>query len=323
MLPPNSVCFHCGQSVSMAREISIIRNAWELLHPLEADADTISAERHLHSQFTIPPTKSGLDGQTTPSHNGQRNNSQLPIQGASSTSHHSKLAIPDHGSSDYLPPISQVISSPVSPISSCPSGSLRAEKSATETSTYLDSLDRERTRSQTFAQPPQRPTNANHRTHAHARHDLLTRRRSEAAAEKGRSRWKFSFGSMRRAPPPVSGDTSSLSSGDAENQKLDEIALGGLTIGSKSGRGKAPKTTNIALSQNSTLAIFWTHSALQIWDVGTSPPTMSKAITTESTCILAAVAKSHAAYIIGTRDQKLTVRHQAFTARITTDQLPS
>jgi hypothetical protein len=34
---------------------------------------------------------------------------------------------------------------------------------------------------------------------------------------------------------------------------------------------------------------------------------MTKAISTESTCILAAVAKSHVAYIIGTRDQKLTV----------------
>lgn len=101
-----------------------------------------------------------------------------------------------------------------------------------------------------------------------------------------------------------------MSSTTIENQRLEDIPLSGLMSGTKSVRGKGGKTMSTYLSQNSTLAIFWTHSALQIWDVGTSPPTVTKSITTESTCIMAAVAKSHVAYIIGTRDQKLTVSHK-------------
>lgn len=294
----------------MAREVPVIRYAWELLHPLEADADTLSVERHLPSQFTVPPPGPDFDEPLTPGpgHNTFGTGSQLPIQGGSSTYQQTQLVIPEPGSTDHLPPISQVIS-PVSPISPYPSDPLRSEKAPTDSSTYLDSLDRERTQSPTFSQTytsaPVIP-----KTPAHARHDLLARRRSEAASEKGKtSRWKFSFGSIRRAPPPASGDSSSLSSTSAENQRLEDIPLSGLMTGSKSVRGKNAKTMSAYLSQNSTLSIFWTASALQIWDVGTSPPTMTKAVTTESTCILAAVAKSHVAYIIGTRDQKLTVSH--------------
>lgn len=292
----------------MAREVPVVRNAWELLHPLEADADTLSVERHLPSQFTVAAPRLEFDEPLTPGpgHNTFGAGTQLPIQGATLPYHQNQLAIADPGSSDHLPPISQVIS-PVSPISAYPSDPLRSEKAPTDSSTYLDSLDRERTQSPTFSHTFPSAT-VTHKTPAHARHDLLARRRSEAAAEKGKSsRWKFSFGSIRRAPPPASGDSSSLSSSGTENQRLEDIPLGGLMSGTKSVRGKGAKAMSAYLSQNSTLSLFWTQSALQIWDVGTSPPSMTKAISTESTCILAAVAKSHVAYIIGTRDQKLTV----------------
>lgn len=242
-----------------------------------------------------------------PGHNTFGTGSHFPGHGSQSSFNQRKLAIPDPGPADYMPPISQVISSPVSPLSPYPTDTLRTENPPTESSTYLDSLDG-RTQSPGFAPSSSYTQSSTERkNHANARHDMIARRRSEAAAEKGKSRWKFSFGSIRRAPPPTSGDSSSLSSTGTENQRLEEIPLGGLVGGSKSTRGKNAKTMNAYLSQNSTLAIFWAHTSIQIWDVGTSPPTITRGITTESTCILAAVAKSHAAYIIGTRDQKLTV----------------
>jgi hypothetical protein len=94
-----------------------------------------------------------------------------------------------------------------------------------------------------------------------------------------------------------------------EDQKLDEISLGALSSVQKiAGRGKNAKNINVYLSRHSTFALFWTQLLIQIWDVETSPPAMARAISTTSTCILAAVAKVHLAYIIGTRDQKLTAR---------------
>jgi len=74
-----------------------------------------------------------------------------------------------------------------------------------------------------------------------------------------------------------------------------------------SSRGKHGKNINVYLSQNSTHALFWTQPSIHILDVGTSPPSIIRAVSTESTCVLAAITKVHLAYIIGTRDQKLTV----------------
>lgn len=128
-----------------------------------------------------------------------------------------------------------------------------------------------------------------------------------APPEKGKSSWRSKFGS-RKDSFKASGDTSSLSSTTLESQRLDEISLKSLASAPKvSVRGKSAKNINVYLSQNSTFALFWTQASIHIWDVGTSPPTMVRAIATESTCLLAALTKVHLAYIIGTRDQKLTV----------------
>jgi hypothetical protein len=98
--------------------------------------------------------------------------------------------------------------------------------------------------------------------------------------------------------------------GKTDSQKFEEISLKSLTNAAKnSGRGRSSKNINTYLSQNSTYALFWTQPSIHIWDVGTSPPCFRRAISTESTCILAAVTRVHLAYIIGTRDQKLTVKH--------------
>jgi hypothetical protein len=132
------------------------------------------------------------------------------------------------------------------------------------------------------------------------------------SAEKGKSRWKLKFPKTRKASIGASGETSSLSEMTLEAQKLEEIPLLGLSSVQKtSAKGKATKNIRVYLSQNSTLALFWTQLVIHIWDVGTSPPTMMRAISPVSTCILAAVGKQYLAYIIGTRDQKLTARYPA------------
>ena len=130
---------------------------------------------------------------------------------------------------------------------------------------------------------------------------------SQPEKEKGKSKWRM-FGS-KKAPTGHSGDTSSLSSTTLESQKLEEIPLSALsTTSSKSSRSKTTKNINVYLSQISTLSLFWNQLSIHVWDAGTSPPTMIRAISTESTCLLAAVGRKYLAYIIGTRDQKLTVR---------------
>lgn len=128
------------------------------------------------------------------------------------------------------------------------------------------------------------------------------------SSEKGKSKWRLKFTTSKKAPTGTSGDSSSLSSTALEAQKLEEISLAALLTTQKShSRGKPSKNISVTLSQNSTLALFWTQLLIHVWDVGTSPPTMMRALLPESTCILATVAKSHLAYIIGNRDQKLTV----------------
>jgi hypothetical protein len=126
--------------------------------------------------------------------------------------------------------------------------------------------------------------------------------------DKGKSKWRLKFTTSKKAPIATSGDSSSLSSTALEAQKLEEISLSGLLSTQKAhARGKPSKIINVDLSQSSTLALFWTQHLIHAWDVGTSPPTMMRALLPESTCILATVARVHLAYIIGTRDQKLTV----------------
>jgi hypothetical protein len=128
-----------------------------------------------------------------------------------------------------------------------------------------------------------------------------------APPEKGKSKWRSKFGS-RKESSGVSGDTSSLSSATLESQRLDEISLKPLTsISKNNAKGKGVKRINVYLSQNSTYALFRNPFSIYIFDIGVSPPTIGRAISTESTCLLAAVTKVHLAYVIGTRDQKLTV----------------
>jgi hypothetical protein len=111
----------------------------------------------------------------------------------------------------------------------------------------------------------------------------------------------------------TSGDTSSLSSTTLDAQTLEEISLKSLITVDKKKSGSSKKFSkhiNVSLSQNSAHAIFWTQLSIHVWDIGVSPPNILRAVSAESTCVLAAVTKLYLAYIIGTRDQKLTVSLQ-------------
>ena len=325
-LPPGSACPICRQDVSLAREVVLARRTWDALCSLDTDAESINAQRHLPAtQFQMPPPPA-LDTPLSPGgHHHQR------------STHHDRLILPDPtptesshtgGSQSLFPP-------PLSP-SVLQVRPDRDRLMSDAASTYFDPADRSST-------TPQEPTSAHtspptvYTKQRESYDPAPARRASEATVatvpvEKPKSRWRRPFTSAKKpisadpaatpaptpapAPAPVhtsGGDSSSLSSGALENPRVEEIPLGSLMTSSggssKAARGRASKIIHTYLSQSSALALFWSQLSIQIWDVGTSPPTMLRGISTESTCILAAVSSRYLAYMIGTRDQKLTVTH--------------
>lgn len=135
------------------------------------------------------------------------------------------------------------------------------------------------------------------------------------AERKEPSSWRSKLtGGSRKQSFVASGDTSSLSSTTLEAQSLEEISLKSLLVVEKgkkssSGRSKSGKSSiKVYLSQNSPHALFWTQLTIHIWDLGgPGPPKVTRSISAESTCVMACVTKNFLAYVIGTRDQKLTV----------------
>ncbi|KAK4041039.1 hypothetical protein C8A01DRAFT_15198 [Parachaetomium inaequale] len=323
-LPPKARCVTCREAITLAREVPTARQTWELVEPLRPDAETINVERHLPTQFQLGPPKPETSGFFPPGYNnmlgvgGER--SREPEAPAASYPVKPGLPSPmfgDMNSPGYPGPVSpqsptpyQSSSIPLRSEPSRPDISVdQKRKALEETEHTLAHLD-----PSFLTDPPpfsrespvlRRQTGADEAPSIHTPRTvpLVT------SAEKGKSRWRLKFTGSKKAPVGASGDSSSLSSTALEAQKLEEISLSALVGAQKAHtRGKPSKNINVHLSHNSTLALFWTQLLIHVWDVGTSPPTMMRAILPESTCILAAVAKVHLAYIIGTRDQKLTLR---------------
>jgi hypothetical protein len=341
------------------REISLARHTWELLKPLESNADAINAERHLPSEFQLTPSK--FDG-AMPFGTGCSN--ALGIGGRSLShdadaspyhGHHSLLGSNSPGRSYSVPQMSVPQRSPG------PRQRLdtpRAEPSPPEDIGPLDApchtdtrrIAEERRASNAGAVSPLSPSpflpNESHRASTFAvdnsplspfSPDFVVARKAipprveqptllapilvgplpavrtqtvlTAPPEKGRSGWRSKFAGTKKETHTISGDSSSLSSSTLESQRLEEISLKSLTSAKASVRGKSAKKIYVYLSENSTNALFWTQASIHLWDVGTSPPTIKRVVSTESTCVLAAVTKVYLAYIIGTRDQRLTVRY--------------
>lgn len=306
----------------------LARQAWELLRPLEPDADTINVEKHLPTRFQLGLPKLEATGQY---HQGY-SNTPTPI----TSDHHGGLGYPayptaaDRGRSRS---ISQVLSSPQTPDPYQAPEPLPTELRSPASSTTLgtktvDYYAQDMNYSQQEPSvsgwspppppPPPDPRDFRRPSQARSEDSLIPPPTARtipivSSPEKGKSKWRM-FAGGRKPSVGAGGDTSSLSEiAGLEAQRLEEISLAGLSGVQKSSAkaGKTTKSMRVYLSQNSTLALFWTQVAIHVWDVGSSPPTMMRAISTESTCILAAVGRQYLAYMIGNRDQKLTARHPA------------
>lgn len=294
----------------MAREIPLARHAWDVLSPLEPNADTIHIERHLPNQFQLLPPKSesgmSFQGPFSPTSPQSTETDALSVT-------YSQPGL----TSETTNQSTSTIQTPVTPVSANFSRQTRNnslvsidETLHSETVNIPDTVVESK-----YEQEPVRPP-------AQTRRDTFTSTKTSGTAsvirkqyspsspppEKSKSRF-FKFTAPKKTAPSVrSADTSSLSSTTLEAQKLEEVPLKNLANAPKiNSKGKGSKNINVYLSYNSTYALFWTQVAIHMWDVGTSPPTIKKVISTESTCLLAAVTKRYLVYVIGNRDQKLTV----------------
>lgn len=287
------------------------------MEPLRPDADTINVERHLPTQFHLGPPKADASGLAPPGYSNAAVGGERPREPeAFSSGNLGGPTFNDITSPNYPGPVSPQSPNPYQSFlplrreSSRQDVSVDQRKKAWEdTEPTVGHLD-----PSFLTDPPPFSRDApvfRGRTEAEEPPPIQTPRTVPLITpEKGKSRWRLKFpGSSKKAPVAASGDSSSLSSTALEAQRLEEISLSALLSTHKAhSRGKPSKSINVHLSHNSTLALFWTQNLIHVWDVGTSPPTVLRAILPESTCILAAVGKMHLAYIIGTRDQKLTVR---------------
>ncbi|KAK3989686.1 hypothetical protein QBC44DRAFT_326948 [Cladorrhinum sp. PSN332] len=321
-LPPQSRCIYCREAISIAREVPIARHTWELLGSLQPDADTVNVERHLPTQFQLRPPKLEASGSFSQGYSnnhpaGGPKQSETDLYGSS---YPGKSALASPTSIDVSGPVYPGLVSPQSPSPYQPSIPLRNQSSRQDVSTdqrknALDEFDPLLIRqdSSFLTEPPpfSRGTPGFFRMQGTDEGASINTPRTVPLVlppEKGKSKWKWKITTTKKAPVGISGDSSSLSSTALEAQRLEEISLSALITAKGHSRGKPSKNISVHLSQNSTLALFWTQSLIHVWDVGTSPPSLMRAILPESTCILAAVARTHLAYIIGTRDQKLTLR---------------
>lgn len=234
----------------MMREISTIRQTWEILTPLEPNADTINVERHLPTKFQLSPPKmetgmlfnasysnilaSGHAGATSPRHPSPERSRSIP---------HALLS-----------------TTPVSPGFRRPSDASRFDLS--DASYGKEAAQADPQRSDSVASPgPLSPGVMSSSGPSHSRFDQSvssvsfeppppSRSRTiplVAPPEKGKSKWRPKFGSRRESAAGASIDTSSLSSSTLEGQKLEEISLKELASASKNkARGKGAKNINVS-----------------------------------------------------------------------------
>ncbi|KLJ11601.1 hypothetical protein EMPG_13224 [Blastomyces silverae] len=318
-IPAGTNCRQCGDAVTMAREIQLARRTWNLLSHLESNADTISVERHLPTQFLLPPPRAEA-GNSFPSYN---NNLASPVSPRSQELNSPHFARPMFAASERSSAAPLTPLSPFTPVIRHKFDTPRTEFSPMDSLTAINETEDNTLRPGSISES--RASRGSHdysaqgaslpgieKTMTTATFESIPFVRSRTlqspgSPDKGKSGWRKLTGT-RKESISVSGDTSSLSSTLLESQRLDEIPLKSLANAMKSTKGRFTKNINVYLSQNSTFALFWTQTTIHVWDVGTSPPTMKRAFSTDSTCLLAAVTKMYLAYVIGTRDNKLTLR---------------
>lgn len=332
MLVPESTCIICGEEATVMREISLARNTWDLLKPLEPNADTINVERHLSTQFQLSSPRMETRIPFNPNYGNACSESRRPAMGTDSNYPPVRLPFMNSNSPEKSPSIPTTVfmgaSSPglyqrqhTPQTDTCTSDEMTSNDSATNFDTPGSSdlpqqshpakastpLSPKPIIAQGNNQPELMWQSSSTVSSDPGRAGRSRTLSSTAPAEKGMSKWRSKLTSSKKEIAKSSGDSSTVSSTTLESQKLEEISLKNLSSSSKTSRGKSGKNINVAISQNSAYVLFWSHASIQIWDVCSSSPILGRAILTESNCVLAAVTKVHLVYIIGTRDQKLTV----------------
>lgn len=320
-----ATCSACDEEISVARELPLARKVWELLHPLQVNADSVGAERHMSNSFQIgsPDTEphdlfsystftSGLGGNipmtldaelmpaqrmppatgVAPSIMGLSSNNSL---GPSYSVPKKENALLAHIRPWMTanPPAQRDISPELNPDSSYSQQGRDSVAEFPYFSIETASSGRPSMADQSSISSPAPP-------------------RPQTVADKARRSWKvpLPFQSTKRPLPTVSGETSSIASNHIDEYPIEEIPLGGLFgAGLKtSAKTKAVAGVHVALSQSSTYGLLWGQCMIHVWDLSTTPPSQVRTIPTESGCILAAVGRRYVAYVIGSRGQKLTVR---------------
>lgn len=289
------MCTLCGSKVTMLREVPLARYTWENLKSIIPNVEAINVERHLPTQFLLSPPKTdqlrrdsgGTPGgllSVTPFSPLQRRWNDVRTDSVEN--------LPSLGNrkmSDTPPPP-------------------RTPRALTgEPPFSADDVGEQFSRTTSIDQSAKGVNFTNQSWSSSSGARTLS---PPGRSEKSSSKWKSRFNMARKDTKESvdTRDTSSLSSATLESQKLEEIDLKLLVNRAKeSTKGNFAQNINVALSQDSTYALFWTHQSIQIWDVSTSPPSFKDSVSTEEFCVLATIAGKHLAYMIGDRDQRLTV----------------
>jgi hypothetical protein len=324
----------------MMREVSLARHTWDLIRPLEPNADTLHVERHLPTQFQLSPPRAetgifnpsygnSLSGGEKSPESDLYSSFKSPSTLSSSLSKDRSRSAPQALMFSQSPSFRQQFDTPRTETFLSDSQTLGSSDEATYFSTQMgpESQTTANSMAETkfspeFAVAPlliNRPIQAEiipPASNISVEPALVVRSQTVpliAPPEKSKSGWRSKLTKSKKEIAVTSGDSSSISSTTLESQRLEEISLKNLTIekssksSSKSKSSKNFRDFNVSLSQNSSSALFWSHSSIHILDVGKSPPTIIHATSTDSTCIMAAVTKLYLAYIIKSQDQKLTV----------------
>ncbi|EMR91338.1 putative wd40 repeat protein [Botrytis cinerea BcDW1] len=336
-LPSKTKCVQCEEPVTIMREMALARQVWDLLEPFESHTDAMHLERHVPTYFQLPPPK--VDGAIPyhPAHgNSTASNVKMRTYDTEPPSpFHNKTSFISAAAQDRSRSLPHTMPSQISPSVGTFSQRLDTPNTLPSSSSDLTSLDGSRSgetsripelrkNSTTTDETPFSPDSiGNTSPNDHNPYGMgseggtyfvnrsaMSQSHSERKKSKGGSKWTSVFtGTRKESIPGQSVETTSLSSSSLEAQRLDEINLESLVrVPRKTSKSKSAKAINISLSQNSTNGLFWTQSLIQIWDMGASPPAMTRVFPTESSCYKASVTKMYLAYIIGTRDPKLTLR---------------
>jgi hypothetical protein len=324
------------------REVSIARQTWDTLKPLEPNPDTINVERHLRTQFQLTPPKfeslsqnasyGSIIGRSDQHPPDQDGSSQRPSTSAYSNPYPAeprsisqtiwtpqvssiRQTLEEH-QQDIIPPENATFNSSEGTTHSHSDGQKTFETQTVQTSvgdppfspdSIVSPLTPTFSLSHKFPRPAQSPSTASFEGHP----IVHSRTMPSVPAPKPKKPGLFSRLQSKREAPSVPSEVQAGARSPLMQESLEEISLTSLIAVPKSLlRSKTAKTirdVNVYLSPNSPHALFWSQSFIHILDIGSSPATVIQALATDSTCVLAAVTKTHLAYIIKSQDQKLTV----------------